>query len=668
MGEIPLQKQGKSCFILKKIRVGLTNQLTLIVENMKMLTNTPSNFTTLVKIIFSIFIILFFASCETELEPISSAEQNLEEDIPLDVAKGGELYVILGEQNEIAYSVENMQEAVKYINNNKTNSSYLNRTIQASHRYIKFVPSTEAHLALLENIDLTNEEIVLSSYPLNYEIIQEGSFLEKDSPNAVKFAPLYTTVPINFSFPNVPYEILEDVYQPTDLETDLEITALVLNGEADELEVDVDGEPISAENLDEFINLPNIEMQQKGSKFTPHGYFKVWHTDVEDYVSVKYEKISIGRGIWWHYVNTDGNGHFVSNKSYRGTVSIRAKWRSDVGSIRRHWNEVIGIGVSDYLMQIKKSNNGRWYLTLLSDEHKWYKATTHNALVKYNAYMEAKGVTGVHGANVWALSGENDRGATTMMNKYTWSTTYNAILSSYLQWFAVDAFPVVTVINALYSSLYPDIFFKFSEGDTKSIDQLVFHEAGHFSHAVKAGGGYWGTVVDRELDNILNHGDPYDHGTVPNLWSGQLIALIEGWATFTEYATMRGYYPTDKDGNNINSNMEIFNMYTVPMSLQDDENDSWFLTGLIWDIFDNQSGEVNSRLLNGQTGLPVQNNTNGQIVDNLYLGVNDTWFGSVYNRLDNSVHTGFELKTALINATSSSHTVAINELFQSYGY
>ena len=61
------------------------------------------------------------------------------------------------------------------------------------------------------------------------------------------------------------------------------------------------------------------------------------------------------------------------------------------------------------------------------------------------------------------------------MKKYTWSTTYNAILAGWLPWLSPLSFPITTVLNALFGHLYPDIMFTFNDKDTKKVDQVVFN-------------------------------------------------------------------------------------------------------------------------------------------------------------------------------------------------
>lgn len=568
-------------------------------------------------------------------------------------------YIILGEERKIAYSVENMQTAVDFINARILDSRFQNLRIRQTHLYLKFLPSTEKHLATL-NEKSRKDSIVLTNYPMHYEVIKHGSFLREDDPAKVKYAPLYATIPIGYILPDVPYVVIERVYKPTEYESDIEVAALVMTGNEDALDVAVNGKSISMDNLLEYLLLAE---NQKGSWYYPKGRIVVYDTSVGDYVVVKNTCLSIGRLIWYHWVNVNSNGEFCDSKRYRWYVNVRASWNNGFFFIRKHWNEIVGIGTSDYLMELTSSNNNRTYFTKHTDNHLWYKATVSNAIIKYNNNMTTKGVYGVdYQANVWILEGDNFRGAAPMMKRYAWSTSYNALLADWLVWLSPISFPIATVTNLLFAHLYPDMVMSVNDKNTKRIDQLVFHEAGHFSHALNAGGSFWGVLVNRELDNILNYdNDPYYDGTKPSLWSGQLIALCEGWATFTEHLNMRDYYVTDYYYNqNVTTMIENYTMRTVPSTTNSTVN-SWFLTGLIWDILDNQT-ETNSTLRNGQTNVFINN-----IIDNLSLGNIQSNLSPVFNNLTGTTNNANDLKSKLLSGNPSSSS-QINQLFQSYGY
>ncbi len=555
-----------------------------------------------------------------------------------------------------------MQQAVNFINQNTTRTRYRGRVITPTHYYVKFTPQNEDDLLKLDSLD-KRDDLVLFNFPLDYEIIEEGNYLERSDAREIKYSPVYTTIPVNFSLPpGLSYEILAEVYKPTPGEWDLEVAAYVLSGNSADLDISYHGEPLNIDNLAGFLNESYNNRMNLG--YRPYGWFKVYDTETADYVGVKYTKIAIGNAIFWRYTYTDDNGYFESPVNFVVPVRIRAKWRSSLGVIRRSANELLGIGVSDFLMKEKKNNNGRIYFTEHCDKHKWPKATVNNALVKYNSFISSVHVPfGVRRANIWVINAKNSpSGATPMFHLYTPHLTFFEAMILY--YFGYSAILWMDIVNELISYLYPDLIFMIvpCENTTKEIDQLVFHEAGHFSHAIKAGNNFWNQFVASETSNMLHHGgDPYSDGDDPTPAKGRLIALCEGWATFTEHAVMYHYYTTDYNGYNIYVAIDTFDMYVVPDS-HTRPYDSWFLTGLIWDVMDNHSkGEGD--LINNN----VYPSTSDPIIDSLYLGDISTDFSPVYNCLTPAIRDGYRLRKCL-NSHFLTYSSQINQLFDSYGY
>ena len=555
-----------------------------------------------------------------------------------------------------------MQQAVNFINQNTSQTRYRGRRITATHYYIKFTPRNESDLVKLDSLD-KRDDLVLFNFPLDYEIVTEGNYFEMSDPQEIKYSPIYTTIPVNFSLPpDISYEILAEVYKPYSDEWDLEVAAYVLSGNSADLNITYHGELLNVDNLEDFLN--ESYNNGRGLGYIPYGWFKVYDTESGDYVGVKYTKIAIGWGVFWQYTYTDNNGYFESPEDFIIPVHIRAKWRSSLGVIRRSVNELLGIGVSNFLMKEKKNNNGRIYFTEYCDKHKWPKATVNNALIKYNTFISSAHVQyRAEDANIWIINAKDKpSGAAPMFNIYTPHLTFFQAMILY--YFGYSLIPWSDIINELISYLYPDIIFmiKPCENTTKEIDQLVFHEAGHFSHARKAGENFWNKFVASETSNmILYGGNPYSDGNDPTPAQGHLIALCEGWATFTEYAVLYHYYTTDSDGWHIYTNMDAFNMYVVPDS-HTEPYKSWFLTGLIWDVMDNASkGEGD--LINNN----VYPSTSEDIIDFLYLGDISTDFSPVYNCLTPSVMDGYQLRKCL-NSHFPAYSSQINQLFDSYGY
>ncbi len=330
-----------------------------------------------------------------------------------------QVQIQIGEQRENPYSVVSMQKAFDYYNTHVKGSTFKNKEVEATHYYIKLLPTTEEHLQLLDELDDDQEEntLVLQDYPLDHEIIGEGDYYIQPKDESDIYHTIYAVIPVDYTLPaGLPFEVIEDIYQPTEEEYDVETASLVFSKWDDELIEDF-GKTITIEELPDHLK-EAAQNKLFGRRYRPHGWVMVENNETNTTDPLMHAKISIGRGIWWRYTHTDANGYFRSPKKYRGKVRIRAKWRSHSATIRRTWNELLGIQVSDHLMTIKRSSNGRTKNIWRGSEHLWYKGTVHNGIARYNIFANQHGITPVVDANVWAWKNGSGNASAPMLFQY----------------------------------------------------------------------------------------------------------------------------------------------------------------------------------------------------------------------------------------------------------
>ena len=596
---------------------------------------------------------------DIQTQDISSPLSFTTSELPLGDTKDGDgaNRMEIGIERGIPYSLRNMRVAADFID---ANSTLGRMTIVPTHYYVQFNPFNEDHLILLDSLCDT---YALFNYPIQNEVVKEGNHLSLSSSTLNKFDPLYASIPIGDVLPDIPYQVIDTLYDPDDVQFDLIIVSYVLTGNANLLGIKYNGENLTPSTLPQYLALP--ESTRGNAGYYPEGKLMV-QISGNDYVPVRNTELNIVRFCIPHKTSTDSTGDFKLRKKMYGEVKIRATWRNDDFIIRKSWNEMLGIATSDAVCTMNKNNAGSETRIKIkqTDPHLWYKATVNNSLHKYNQHMDARGVSGVHNkANIWVMvSNSGKGGAAPLAKKYAWAVTYNGVLSGWLQYLAPVTYPIITQFNLLFRNLYPDIVLSLtnSNQNTLAIDWTVFHESGHFSHGVKAGGNFWCEFVRREFENIVNNSNnnPYQDGTKPSIASGQLIALCEGWADFCRFITLNNYY----DG--YSNYLEDYTMRETPSLLNnqvgDYRKDFWWLSGLLWDIVDN-TPETNSTRVNGLTG-EFKNN----IVDNLMIGGFDNLL-PVYNCLTSNTKNGGHLKAKLITHYPN-NTSQINELFTSYGY
>lgn len=665
------------------------------------------------KTLYLFLVTILFANCNNDDEILKDSEisksnntlvmRTNENDKPDE-----HMPIILGEKLDNPYTVANMQSAFDYYNSVVPNSPFKDKTVETTHYYIKITPNTIEQLEMLDELDNSDDENapVLHDYPLDYEIKEEGDYYVMPKDENDIFHSAYTLIPVGYQFPSsVPYIILDKIYEPTEEEYDVETVALFFaNWQEDLLADEIE---VTAEKLPEYLR--NSLAQQSssrlfGRRYRPNGYVKVQNTDNQNPDPLLKAKISIGRYIFWRYTYTDNNGFFEAPKKYRGKVRIRAKWRGYTATIRKTWNEIMGLWVSDHLMTITRGNNGRTKNIMYSEPHNgvvgidlagghlWFKGTTHNGLRKYNDFGSSNGISHiVKSANVWCFARGGSSSAP-MLYKFRnlpqLASTANMGQANF--WHVMTNVYGGFYIGLTPPHLRPDFMFRGlkdkkigkegGQSNTVRIHQLIFHESGHYSHASKAGPNYWAQLFAGEMSNaLLYNNDPYVDGTKPSLQVGRIIGMAEGWGNFCEfkitsalygkaYMTPSGYNTHMYLTSDLNTFMERFNKYDVPMSVDTYDDHHWFAHGIMWDLLDNQIDNTNISVRRNGNGSLILNG----IIDNCFIGNsnNSNDLSPIFNSLNSNIETPSQFRDALINQYSSNPTLQsqIRNLFNSYGY
>ncbi len=128
----------------------------------------------------------------------------------------------LGEQLENPYSVANMQKAYESLeSSDKLKSSILaSIVIVPSHLYFRFLPTDTVELNILQN----DSSLELFDYPLDYEITEDGSYYQDPNITEDNITWQYTTVPVDYQFPNIKYEVIYNCFIPDEDENKKSIT------------------------------------------------------------------------------------------------------------------------------------------------------------------------------------------------------------------------------------------------------------------------------------------------------------------------------------------------------------------------------------------------------------------------------------------------------------
>ena len=223
---------------------------------------------------------------------------------------------VLGDQTESPYRVINLMAARDSLvaKGILQPGEVTDEDLAPTHYYVMFEPQDEDEWDILDG----DEELNISSIPLDREIVEHGLFYHDPSITGDQPTYQYAVVRVDQQLPNVPYFILDHLVLEPEDEEDMTTFFLfyfpILRIEAIEiLEIDV---------------IPPLEV------WHPFGRVRVWDSSLGDYVPVPNLRIKVtpkGRSSFGEevYVITDEQGNFSSPVPFDSPeVKYKIKWRS----------------------------------------------------------------------------------------------------------------------------------------------------------------------------------------------------------------------------------------------------------------------------------------------------------------------------------------------------
>jgi len=251
--------------------------------------------------------------------------------------------------------------------------------IRVTHKYIKFIPADS-----LEYIDLIQDStLLLFDYPLDRKLTKAGTYFRDSTVEGCVLNFQWTCVPIDKELPDVPYEVLAEIYLPEEdpelaqydgADFDNCITLLVdeafkLTGNFDTLD--------HTENMTSggelFLSL--------APKWTPSGTIRMEDDGTTPTSTVNLRGVKVHVRHWFEIREsiTDINGNFNVGHTFRKQVNYSIKWERNDFEIRHK-----RIGQAYFNGPEQKS---AWNLNISSGYSRLY-AIIHRAAHRY--YYEAR--------------------------------------------------------------------------------------------------------------------------------------------------------------------------------------------------------------------------------------------------------------------------------------
>ena len=474
------------------------------------------------------FILLILVAC--------SKEQNVEmpdENLPQTINEGE---MILGKKLPNPYSLENMQAAYNEMSRTRSTPEY---EITPTDLYVRFLPADTAELQLLYN-----DSLELFAYPMDYDIVQEGSYYHDPSIPEGQITWQYTTVKPDYKFPKVRYEVLEKCFIPEEEDDDDEeydeddddITRSASLSFAEELEM------LAFQRLnllEKFTHNGDPETRGLFSKsYKPTGRLTVYDTYSKKQVPIKGVKVRCHVLVKWSTAWTDENGNYTMGSKF----SIGPHYAIVFDNMKDFtiWGNWGPLAAANFNMGWH--NKKGYSKDINTNASAWDWANVNNAAYDYYKMCEQTGIPKPP-ANLKIANFRNFEKSSASMMRRIWQPLGIQSNSTFITFFAnMHAYIYTSVFGTLTKFAHPDITIGSSGYNSDIIYRNVFHELSHASHFRKVGASYWADYINY----IVTYG-AYGNGSGKN---AGICAVGEMWGyAMGNYAYKEKYGKTTLHGS-----------------------------------------------------------------------------------------------------------------------
>jgi len=296
-----------------------------------------------------VVIVLLNCSCENENELVEKVDLYNSTDNGITKREFNGDSIIL----ENPYTLSNMRKSLSVIKEKNPNSIFADLKdfkIETSHLYIKFKPRNEEDEYLLKS----DSTIFLFDYRLDCEY--KDDYLDNRIPLNDSIPDYYTSVPVNKKLPDVPYEIIEELYIPeqdnyfndtSDIEKYL--ITYHINNKTDLFNHLIYDAFVNTGNEEEVIEEGSTTSERWffGSRWRPKGTIRIFDnvngqkangTFVRSGELVPLEGAQVLMRQWFTITNgiTNANGYFETSR-VRGHARYIIQWERYNYSIRSGW-------------------------------------------------------------------------------------------------------------------------------------------------------------------------------------------------------------------------------------------------------------------------------------------------------------------------------------------
>ncbi|MFZ6013393.1 MAG: hypothetical protein ACOYXT_23830 [Bacteroidota bacterium] len=274
--------------------------------------------------IIALIMLVFIWSCETNetLAPQKDDQFFL---------PGTQSMTKLGKKLENPYAVKNMRKAWENLKASKINRrSQEDIAITVTHLYVKFKPQNEDELAILKR----DSTLILYEYPLDYEIVEAGTFYH--DPKVPIGVPTYqyVSIPIGKQIPKgIEYELLEELFIPDDYAdaNGGRIASIALTEALVDEALKITG------NSEEGPSSANGRTQSRS--WRPAGRIRVLDDSIvpNDWRSIEGVKVKARRWFTTHEGITNAEGYYSCDGTFKRDANYSLDWERYQFALREGW-------------------------------------------------------------------------------------------------------------------------------------------------------------------------------------------------------------------------------------------------------------------------------------------------------------------------------------------
>ncbi|MGM9785236.1 MAG: hypothetical protein ACI3ZS_00110 [Candidatus Cryptobacteroides sp.] len=443
---------------------------------------------------------------------VSCAKEGLSPDMGINYEYGKNIpheMIVLGDRLQNPYTTENMTKAFASLYPTKADRV----DIKPTNLYVRFLPRTDDEYRMLEDLGLN-----LLDHPLDYSIAVDGDWYHDPQVPEESVTWQYTVVPSGFSFPDIPYEVIDACYIA---ENDPGTKSDGFDWEAVEREAyRITG------NEDMLAPLA----QTKAEKVAPSGRITI--VDEDSYggkpFGVSGVRVSCNSFVKFADAYTDRDGYYKMSKTFAAKLRYRLIFKNEKG-FALGFNLIL---VPASISTLGKSGPEGVDITVTKDsETKLFRrCVVNNAAYDYFQRCSKEDLNISEppaDLRIWLLNGMEASSAPMLHHG---AVIRGDLFSSFLGKFA-----------SLIEAFLPDITIGTKERDDyKSLYSVTCHELAHASHFRKTGLDYWNNYIYYIVESFVRSGG-MTYGDSSTEKAGY-CEIGEMWAYYLESRMYKDHY------------------------------------------------------------------------------------------------------------------------------